>query len=194
MQYYVDRENYDNIHPAGRPCRTTLRGDRYLVHSAEANTSQLLTQLCLDTNLDISEQTIRRRPRENGIAKHKAVKQPFLMAQHIAACLKWAREHSNWTIKQWQSMIWSDETNVRNQNDPRPQLVFRHCNKCEKYDPKNIQPKSGYGGASQIVWRCFIVDKLSPIVFMDSSVTKDVYISMLSGNLLPFIDILHADS
>ena len=194
LQRYADRENYDNIHPTGRPRKTTSRGDRYLVRSAEANTCQPLTQLRLDTNLDISEQTIRRRLRENGISKHKAVNRPFLTAQHIAARLKWAREHSDWSIEQWQSVIWSDETMVRNQDDPRKKLVFRRCNKREKYDPKNVQPKSGYGGASQMVWGCFIGDKLGPIVFMDSSITKDVYISMLSGNLLPFIDILHADS
>jgi len=73
LQHYADRENYDNIYTAGRPRKKTSRGDRYLVRSAEANTSQPLAQLRLDTNLDISEQTIRRRLQENGIAKHKAV-------------------------------------------------------------------------------------------------------------------------
>jgi len=82
---------------------------------------------------------------------------------------------------------------VQNQDDPRPKRIFRRRNNREKYDPKNVQPKSGYGGASQMVWGCFIGDKLGPIVFMDSSITKDVYISMLSDNLPPFIDILHAD-
>jgi len=96
-------------------------------------------------------------------------------------------------MEQWQSVIWSDETMVRNQDDPRPKRIFRRRNNREKYDPKNVQPKSGYGGASQMVWGCFIGDKLGPIVFMDSSITKDVYISMLSDNLPPFIDILHAD-
>jgi len=28
---------------------------------------------------------------------------------------------------------------------------------------------------------------------MDSSIIKDIYINLLSSNLLPFIDVLHAD-
>jgi len=44
-----------------------------------------------------------------------------------------------------------------------------------------------------MVWACFIGDKLGPIVFVDSSVTKEVHMSMLSDNLLPFIDALGAD-
>ena len=193
LSRYADRENYDNFHHIGRPRKTASSGDRYIVRSAETNTSQPLTQLRLDTNLDISEQTIRRRLQENGIAKHKAVNRPLLTRKHIAARLKWAREHSDWSLEQWQSVIWSDETMVRNRSDPRPKLVFRHRNKREKYDPKNVQPKSSYGGASQMVWACFVGNKLGPIVFMDSSITKDVYISMLSDNLLPFIDVLHVD-
>ena len=96
-------------------------------------------------------------------------------------------------MEQWQSVIWSDETMVRNRSDSRSKLVFRRRNKREKYDTKNVQPKSSYGGASQMVWVCFVGNKLGPIVFMDSSITKDVYILMLSDNLLPFIDVLHAD-
>ena len=82
---------------------------------------------------------------------------------------------------------------MRNQSNPRSKFVFQRRNKHEKYDPKNVKPKSSYGGASQMVWACFVGNKLGSIVFMDSSITKDVYISMLSGNLLPFIDVLHAD-
>ena len=82
---------------------------------------------------------------------------------------------------------------VRNQYDSRPKLVFQRRNKYEKYDPRNVQPKSGYGGASQMVWACFVSDKLGPIVFVDSSITKEVHINMLADTLLPFIDVLHVD-
>jgi transposase len=193
LNRYADRENYDNLHHTGRPRKTTSSDDHYLVRSAESNTSQPLAQLRLDTNLDVSEQTNRRRLREVGIWKHKAVNRPLLTPKQIAERLKWARDHQNWSVEHWQRVIWSDETMVRNRNDPRPKLVFRRRNKLEKYDPKNVQPKSNYGGASQMVWACFVGDKLGPIVFMDSSITKEVYIEMLADTLLPFVDVLHAD-
>ena len=43
-----------------------------------------------------------------------------------------------------------------------------------------------------MVWACFVGDKLGPIVFVDSSIMKEVYINMLADTLLPFIDVLHA--
>ena len=193
LNRYADRENHDNLHHTGRPRKTTLSDDHYLIRSAESDTGQPLAQLRLDTNIGASEQTIRRRLRETNIKKYKAVNRPLLTKKQIAARLKWAREHRNWSLEQWRRVLWSDETMVKNQNDPRPKLVFRRPNKREKYDPKNVQPKSGYGGASQMVWGCFIGDKLGPILFVDTSITKEVYIGMLADSLLPFIDILHAD-
>ena len=98
LNRYTDRENYNNLHHTDRPRKTTSSDDHYLVHSAESNTSQ---PLALDTNLDVSEQTNRRRLREVGIAKHKAVNRPPLTPKHITARLKWAREHRNWSVEQW---------------------------------------------------------------------------------------------
>ena len=169
---YTDRENHENLNHTGRPCKTTSDDDHYLIHLEEGDTSQPLAQLRLDTNIGVSEQTVRRRLRETGIGKHKAVNRPLLTKKQIAARLKWAREHRDWSVEQWQQVIWSDETVVRNRNDRRPKLVFRRRNKPEKYDPKNVQPKSSYGGASQMTWGSFISDKLGPIVFVDSLIIK----------------------
>jgi len=193
LNRYHDHENPANLYHTGRPRKTTSSDDHYLKHSANIDTSQALTELRLNTNIGISEQTIRRRLRETGVGKYKAVNRPLLSKTQIAGRLKWAREHRNWSVERWQHVIWSDESRVRNQKDPRPKFVFRHRNKREKYDPKNIHPKSTYGGASQMVWACFVGDKLGPIVFVDSSITKDVYISILEDSLLPFIDVLHTD-
>jgi hypothetical protein len=44
-----------------------------------------------------------------------------------------------------------------------------------------------------MVWAYFIDNRFGPIVFIDSSIMKEVYISMLPDTLLPFIDILCAD-
>ena len=37
-------------------------------------------------------------------------------------------------------------------------------------------------------------DKLGPIVIIDGTVNKNVYIAVLTENLLPFVDALNADS
>ena len=60
LNHYADRENYDNLPHTSRPRKTTSSDDRYIVRSAELNTSQPLAQLCLDINLRVSKQTNRR--------------------------------------------------------------------------------------------------------------------------------------
>ena len=52
--------------------------------------------------------------------------------------------------------------------------------KREKY----VQPKVKYGDASQMIWGCFVDDKIGPIAFIDVSITKEVYINILSNTLL----------
>jgi len=59
------------------------------------------------------------------------------------------------------------------------------------YAPKNIQGKKKGSGLSQMVWGCFIGNKLGPLVFIDENVNKEVYIQLLEQNLLPLINLLH---
>ena len=62
--------------------------------------------------------------------------------------------------------------------------VFRHQIKEEKYAPKNIRGKSKEGDLSQMIWGCFVGNKLGPIVSVDGSVKSNVYITILRNNLL----------
>jgi hypothetical protein len=71
--------------------------------------------------------------------------------------------------------------------------VFRQQNKEEKYAAKNIRGRIRNGGTYQMVWGCFVGNKLGPLVCIDGTINKDVYIQLLADNFLPFIDVLHAD-
>jgi transposase len=90
-------------------------------------------------------------------------------------------------------VIWSDECAVQRDSDGAVMWVFRHQNKQEKYDPKNVRGKSKGGYISQMIWGCFAGNKLGPIVFVDGKINSDVYMGILQENLLPFIDALVAD-
>src|SRR5436305_1687586 len=65
--------------------------------------------------------------------------------------------------------------------------------KHEKYDKKNIRGKAKGGDLFQMIWECFVGNKLGPIVFINGMVNTNGYISLLQDNLLPFIDALIAD-
>src|SRR5216117_2095866 len=50
-----DRESIENIHPPGRPRKTSTASDRYIVHTAESETRVPLAKLRHITNVPISE-------------------------------------------------------------------------------------------------------------------------------------------
>ena len=93
--------------------------------------------------------------------------------------LQWAREHQHWTREDWARVAWSDESAIKKDSDTRKMHVWRHQDKYEKYLPRNICGKQHDGGLSQIVWKCFIGNKLGLLVFIDDKINKDVYITIL---------------
>ena len=72
--------------------------------------------------------------------------------------------------------------------------IYRHENKQEKYAPQNVQGKTRDGQLSQMIWGCFVSNKLGPIVFINGTVNSDVYIQLLHENFLPYVDALQADN
>ena len=59
--------------------------------------------------------------------------------------------------------------------------------------PKNVVGKKRDGQLSQMVWGCFMGNKLGSIVFVDGSIKKEQYVAILDQYVLEFIDALGAD-
>jgi len=67
LSHFDDRNSMENLSHPDAPRKTTPATDRYIVCSAESETRAPLTELRIQTNSNVSEQTIRRRLREAGI-------------------------------------------------------------------------------------------------------------------------------
>ncbi|GFX07413.1 transposable element Tc1 transposase [Trichonephila clavipes] len=99
---------------SGRPRKTSLREDR-LLHSIslsnrKLNSSQILKQWTLTSNVSVCPRTVRGRLLEIGLRGCKARPKPLLTEFQRKRRLTWAREHSLWTIKDWEKLIFSDES------------------------------------------------------------------------------------
>ena len=82
LQRFKSRDSIENLPRPGRPRKTSETGDRWIVRNAESETRVPLKKLKNILNIDLSEQTIRRRLREAGIRKWRAVKRPLLTKAH----------------------------------------------------------------------------------------------------------------
>lgn len=194
LSRYNKRKSADNLPRPGSPRKLTESDVHYLVHTVKSETRVPLTEIAINTTFsNVSTQTLRRRLKEEGIRKWKAVERCLLRSKDAQARYKWAREHRHLTKEDWAKFAWSDESLIKQDSDPCQLWVFRHQTKREKYDKKNIRTKLKYGGIKQMVWGCFYGNKLGPIAFIDGSVNSSVYISVLQDKLVPFIQALHDD-
>ena len=187
------RHSSENLSRPGRPRITTKAQDKRIIATAETNTRVPFASLQNIVNVPASTSTIRRRLHEDLIRKWRAIKRPFLQKEHAKKRLDWALKHQHDTREDWSKIVWSDESIIQKDSARQQVWVFRHQTKEEKYAPKNVRGKSKEGDIYQMVWGCFVGNKLGPIVSIDGSITGDKYVSLLEENLLPYLDALAAD-
>jgi hypothetical protein len=84
----------ENFSRPGGPRKTFPSTDHYLTLTAETRSRILLTELKGRTKVDICTQIIRRRLREVGIRKWKAVLRSLLNRSYASKRLKWANSTS----------------------------------------------------------------------------------------------------
>ncbi|GFW28595.1 transposable element Tc1 transposase [Trichonephila clavipes] len=99
---------------SGRPRKRSLREDRLLhrisLSNRKLNSSQILKQWTLTSNVSVCPRTVRGRLLEVGLRGCKARPKPLLTEFQRKRRLTWAREHTLWTIKDWEKVIFSDES------------------------------------------------------------------------------------
>src|SRR4030095_9798928 len=85
---------------------------RTIVHQVHKNRQASLFDITNVLPEKISMRTLQRRLDQAGIQKHLALKKPFLSSEHMRARLEWAMERKDWTIEDWNKVIFSDESKV----------------------------------------------------------------------------------
>jgi hypothetical protein len=165
---------------------TTERDDRMLVRAALTNRVTILKDVSNITALSISPRTIQRRLKEAGIQKHIAVTKPFLTREHQERRYCWALEHADWTVEDWNRVIWSDESSIEIGRDTRPCWVFRRPD--ERYHSDCLKPSFKSKRVSIMVWGCFAGSQMGQLVaYPKGGITAVEYINTLRQSLLPFI-------
>ncbi|KAG2202747.1 hypothetical protein INT47_004771 [Mucor saturninus] len=102
--------------------------------------------------------------------------------------LLWAREHVNGTYEQWKKVIWSDESRFRiHGNGGFPHVVRKEG---ERYQSCHVLRSVKYGGGSVMVWSCLWSGGCGPLAFIDGNMDQDIYVDVMSNNLIPFISNL----
>lgn len=101
----------------GRKRKTTDREDRWLCRQALVNRRQSarnLTNAFQNAhNITLSPRTIARRLGEVGLKARRPRKKPYLSEVNRRKRVAWAEKHKNWTVEEWEKVLWSDESNIQ---------------------------------------------------------------------------------
>ena len=104
----------DDRRRSGRPKISSQIQDRALVrislHNRKLTSAQLKREWQDTSGIDCSSRTIRRRLDNAGLYGRVARKKPLLTDRHKTARLNWAKERKDWTLNEWNKVIWSDES------------------------------------------------------------------------------------
>src|ERR1700729_668692 len=139
----------------GRPRVSTQRQDGF-IRTVHLRNSFQPAQRTADTinasanNRQVSLNTVLRRLREANIRPRRPVRRLRLQPRHIQNRLQWANVHIRWSRRQWQSVIFSDESRfVLERHDGRIRVYIRPL---ERYAHNCIREALNFGGGSIMVW------------------------------------------
>ena len=120
-----------------------------------------ITNIC---SIQVSKSTIRRALHDSGIFSRIAVKKPFLTHRHMSQRLAFAQKYCGWTIKEWERVVWTNESTFEVGKNSRQVHVWR--NAYERYSSSCIVPTFKSGRTSLMIWGAFAGGQKSQLVFM----------------------------
>lgn len=183
------RETGQNINRkrSGRPRKTNQRIDNkiYAISKADRfkSASTIRAEINEDLDSKISRQTVSRRLIEKGMIGRVAVKKPLLRSANKKKRLEFAKSHVDWTIDQWKSVLWTDESKFELFGSHRRQFVRRKVN--ERFKKECILPTVKHGGGSVMIWGCFSYAGVGQLVKIDGILKKEQYHNILKSHAIP---------
>jgi hypothetical protein len=172
-----------------RPTRVSLLTPRHR--------TQLLTWACNVANWTlnaggprcISSRSLQRSLASIIYGSRRPTRVLLLTPRHRTQLLTWAYDVADWTLEYWEHVAWSDETRHQLFWTGGGVRVWR--TPCEAMDPSCKQSNVETGGGSILVWVVFTWNGLVPLLRLNTSLTGDRYIALLSDHLQPFINFMY---
>jgi Transposase len=100
----------------GHPSKLTPANTRHAIHlitSRKAENAVQITRTLKDIiNQPLSAKTVHCHLSQAGMKAVAKRKRPFLSKQHRRERLDFAITHQDWTVEDWKTVVWSDETKI----------------------------------------------------------------------------------
>lgn len=169
---------------SGRPCSTTSRQNRLLMHLSLTNrkaTSRMLKRDFSDaTGIDVSCRTVRRKLQQAGLRGCVAAKKPLRTKTHRKKRLDWCLQRKDWTAEEWGKVLFSDESTFELIPSRR---VWVRRRKGERYHQDCINSTVKYGGGKIQVWGCMSANGVGTLRVVNGRLNAKAYVRLICQHL-----------
>lgn len=163
---YQETGNLQPRRGQGRGRITTAREDRVIRNFTVRNpvtTARRIAEAVMPDR-QISDQTVRNRLHEAGQRSRNRCRVPILNIGHRRARLEYARAHVCWTVRQWQNVLFTDESRFSLfGNDGRIRVWRRRG---QRYDRACVAPVRAFNGGSIMVWGGITTNQRTDLVVL----------------------------
>ncbi|GFV68453.1 transposable element Tcb2 transposase [Trichonephila clavipes] len=126
-----------------------------------------------------------------GFRRQRLHRVHLLTGQHTPLDLAWAGQQRHWTVDDWEPVDCSDESRFQSNRPDGRVRVWRQFH--ESLDPMCQQGTVQAGGGSEMVWGVCSWPNMGSLMRLETTLTSDWYVSILSDHLHPFMSIVHSD-
>ncbi|KAG1167995.1 hypothetical protein G6F70_009369 [Rhizopus microsporus] len=134
----------------------------------------------------ISPETVRNVLREANFNSKRKPKALPLNAQRKKARPQFARKYKDWTVHDWQRVIYSDETKInRFGSDGKQWTWVQEGAALQDHDVNQVHKHSG---GSIFLWGCIIAEGPGNLVKIDGGLDSALYCQILEEDLLGTLD------
>lgn len=154
-----------------------------LVASGEANGPREVQQkLSSCYQIEISKRTALREINKCGFHARKRVKKPRLTERHKSLRLAFAKKYQNWTMDDWEKVIWTDESKINLFGPDGPKYIYRKPN--APSTDRDVIPTMKFGGGKLLFWGCFCVQGVGKLHKILGNMNAEMYIDIIKSSYM----------
>jgi transposase len=179
--------------------RQLLLGTRYLgllkkIHqkNPKMEAPSINKKLREETSIIVCDQTVRNSLKKIGLAAYRPVKVPLLSEKNrllrLEICTRWSHLEDEY----WHRILYTDECKFNLFHADGNQIVWREPGM--RLDPRYVETTVKHGGGNVMAWGCISSKGVGRLVFIEETMNKFLYSSILANNLRPSAELLGMSS
>lgn len=184
--YQIRKQNIhgtvSNVIGRGSKRKTSVKEDVLIARAVKVNPSATQRNIQYTINSSrqnkISQPTICRRLKEQGIRKYTTKKKPYISKNNKAKRLKFAHDHINKPLEFWRNILWTDESIFS--LDGTWGRKFYYSTPSEQLKRAVITPTRHSGGGHIMIWGSISYNGVGPIQILRGNVRQSQYLELLN--------------